>query len=212
VGVAREIGGRSAYVPKAAYDARAGTYGGGRLVRMTFVDDGRRQAAIGEVENALARAGLPVEQIAPLTTLYTALVGHVEVPVRMLIAAAVLLAMIGGLGLASMMSVNVIERTREFGIRKAVGALPSTIVKIVLSESVAIAVLSWLIALVMALPLTATIGSFATEMFGTRLPFTLSWAAALLWLAFAIAIALIASAAPALRASRLIVRQALAYT
>jgi putative ABC transport system permease protein len=130
----------------------------------------------------------------------------------MLIAAAVLLAMIGGLGLASMMSVNVIERTREFGIMKAVGALPSTIVKIVLSESVAIAVLSWLVALVMALPLTATIGSFATVMFGTRLPFTLSWAAALLWLAFVIAIGLIASATPALRASRLIVRQALAYT
>jgi ABC-type antimicrobial peptide transport system permease subunit len=34
----------------------------------------------------------------------------------------------------------------------------------------------------------------------------------LLWLAFVITIALIASATPALRASRLIVRQALAYT
>ena len=130
----------------------------------------------------------------------------------MLIAAAVLLALIGGLGLGSMMAVNVIERTREFGIMKAVGALPSTIVKIVLSESVTIAVLSWVVALVMALPLIAVIGSFATIMFGTRLPFTVSWAAASLWLVLVVAIALAASAAPALRASRLIVRQALSYT
>ena len=48
----------------------------------------------------------------PLGRLYVAMVGHVEVPVRMLIAAAVLLALIGGLGLGSMMAVNVIERTR----------------------------------------------------------------------------------------------------
>ena len=199
-------------MPKAAYDALAGTSGGGRLVRVTFADGASRQAAIAEVEDALAGAGLPVEQSAPLTTLYAALVGHVEVPVRMLIAAAVLLALIGGLGLGSMMAVNVLERTREFGIMKAVGALPSTIVKIVLSESVTIAVLSWVVALVMALPLIAVIGSFATVMFGTRLPFTVSWAAASLWLVLVVAIALAASAAPALRASRLIVRQALSYT
>ena len=42
----------------------------------------------------------------------------------MLVAAAVLLALIGGLGLGSMMTVNVLERTREIGIMKAVGALP----------------------------------------------------------------------------------------
>jgi putative ABC transport system permease protein len=167
---------------------------------------------VAQLENALAAARLPVERTAPLTTLYVALVGHVEVPVRMLIAAAVLLASIGGLGLASMMTVNVLERTRELGIMKAVGALPSTIVKIILWEGVVIAWLSWLLSLVVAAPLIAAIGSIATVMFGTPLPFTMSGIAVGLWLALAVAIALAASAMPAVRASRLIVRHALAYT
>ena len=40
-----------------------------------------------------------IERSAPLTTLYDALLGHVEVPVRMIVAAAVLLAPIGGMAL-----------------------------------------------------------------------------------------------------------------
>ena len=210
VGIMREIGGGGAYVPKQSYDALAGSAGGGRLLRVAFSDSGR-ETGIAAVEAALAKAGLSVERTAPLTMLYAALLGHVEVPVRMLISAAVLLALIGGLGLASMMTVNVLERTREFGIMKAVGALPSTIVRIVIGESVTIAVLSWLIAFVVAVPLIVAIGSFARGMFGTPLPFTVSWIAALLWLAFVVAIALAASAVPASRASRQIVRQALAY-
>lgn len=209
VGVAREIGGNGAYVPKARYDALAGTAGGGRLVRAALAGHGGD--AIAELEKALAGAGLPVERAAPLTMLYAALVGHVEVPVQMLIAAALLLALIGGLGLASMMAVNVLERTRELGIMKAIGALPTTIVRIVIGEGLVVAILGWLMALILALPLTGLIGSLATVMFGSRLPFTLSGMAISLWLAVVIVLALVASAAPAWRASRLIVREALAY-
>ncbi len=211
VGVMREIGGGGAYVPKASYDALAGTSGGGQLLRVAFAE-GRAGASTAQIELTLTEAGLTVERSAPLTMLYAALVGHVEVPVRMMISAAVLTALIGGLGLASMTAVNVVERTREFGIMQAVGASPSTIMKIVLGESVTVAVLSWGIALLLALPLIAAIGSFATGLFGTRLPFTVSWIAASSWLALVVAIALAASALPAIRASRLIVRQALAYT
>ena len=212
VGVAREIGGGGAYVAKTSYDALAGTTAGGRLARVALVDGDGADQSIAELENALAGAGLPVERTAPLTTLYVAIVGHVEVPVRMLIAAAVLLGLIGGLGLASMMTVNVLERTREIGIMKAVGALPSTILKIVVGEAVVVAVLSWLAALIVALPLTGAIGQFAAGMFGSPLPFAISVTGASLWLAILVALALVASAAPARRASTSIVREALAYT
>jgi putative ABC transport system permease protein len=182
------------------------------LARVALVDGDGADQSIAELENALAGAGLPVERTAPLTTLYVAIVGHVEVPVRMLIAAAVLLGLIGGLGLASMMTVNVLERTREIGIMKAVGALPSTILKIVVGEAVVVAVLSWLAALIVALPLTGAIGQFAAGMFGSPLPFAISVTGASLWLAILVALALVASAAPARRASTSIVREALAYT
>jgi ABC-type lipoprotein release transport system permease subunit len=49
-------------------------------------------------------------------------------------------------------------------------------------------------------------------MFGTALPFVVSFMGAGIWLAAVLIIALIASAVPAWSASRLVVRQALTYT
>jgi putative ABC transport system permease protein len=137
--------------------------------------------------------------------------GHVEVPVRMLIAASVLLALIGGLGLASMLTVNVLERTRELGVMRAIGATPLVILKIIVGEGVLTAAMSWLVALLLSLPLTRALDMLAAHMFGAPLPFTISVMAAAMWLGLVLVIAATASAAPALRASRLVVRQALAY-
>jgi putative ABC transport system permease protein len=176
----------------------------------------------GEQTSALFRAAgnlslewstdwIGVERSMPLDRLYVAMVGHVEVPVRMLIGASVLLALIGGLGLASMMTVNVLERTRELGVMRAIGAKPLVILKVIVGEGVLTAAMSWFVALLLSLPLTRAIGLLAARMFGAPLPFTVSLAATTGWLGFVLAIAGIASAAPALRASRLVVRQALAY-
>jgi putative ABC transport system permease protein len=146
----------------------------------------------------------------PLDRLYAAMVGHVEVPVRMLIAASVLLALIGGLGLASMMTVNVLERTRELGVMRAIGATPAIVLKVIVGEGVLTAAVSWFVALLLSLPLTRALGLLAVRMFGAPLPFTVSVVAAAARLGLVLVIAAVASAAPALRASRLVVRQALA--
>ena len=128
------------------------------MVRIRLEPGTDRDQAIETIEAAFNAATLPVERSAPLTMLYEALVGHVEVPVRMIVAAAVLLAAIGGLGLASMMTVNVLERTREIGIMKAIGASQAVVLRIVLGEAVTFAVLSWLVAIVVAGPLVLAIG------------------------------------------------------
>ncbi|MBI4920992.1 MAG: ABC transporter permease [Devosia nanyangense] len=213
VGVVQEIGGGGAYVNKASYDRLAGA-DAGRMARIVLRSDlaGGREAALAAIEAAFAAAGIGIERAVPLDTLYLALVGHVEVPVSMLVSASVLLALIGGLGLASMMTVNVVERTREIGVMKAVGALPGTVVMMIVGEGLFTAVLSWIVALVVALPLIAGIGQFGAAMFGTPLPFVVSIPALAIWFGLVTTIALVASAAPAFRASRLVVREALAYT
>lgn len=213
VGVVREIGGGGAYVNKSSFLKVAGK-DSGQLIRATLLPDvaGGKQAALAQLEAALSAANIQIERAMPVTTLYLALIGHVEVPVTMLISAAVLLALIGGLGLASMMAVNVLERTREIGVMKAVGATPATVLKIIIGEALFVAGLSWAAALVLALPLIALIGLSGTVMFGTTLPFVVSPIGAAIWLASVLLIAVLASAVPAWRAARLVVREALAYT
>ena len=130
----------------------------------------------------------------------------------MLVSASVLLALIGGLGLASMMTVNVVERTREIGVMKAVGAVPSVILRMILAEALTTGLMSWVIAMILALPLIYGIDLMGASMFGSPLPFTVSLPAAAFWLALVAAIALVSSAIPATRAARLVVREALAYT
>jgi putative ABC transport system permease protein len=211
VGVALQVGGNGAYVTSAGYERASGMRGMGGDVLVAAAPGEDRGRVVRAAESALDAAGIGLERGMPLERLHVAMIGHVEVPVAMLIAASVLLALIGGIGLASMMTINVLERTRELGVMKAIGATPRTILTIVSAESVFIAAVSWVFALILALPLIRGIGLLGARMFGAPLPFTVSASGAAGWLGLVLVIALVASAAPALRAARLVVREALAY-
>jgi putative ABC transport system permease protein len=209
VGVVREVGGGGAYVTRAELDTITGGESG-QMLRVQF--DRSRPDALTKFEAALADAGIGVERAFGIETLYQAIVGHVEVPVTMLVSAAVLLAAIGGLGLASMMTIAVVERTREIGVMKAIGAVPGVIVRMIVAEGLFVAGISWIVSIVAALPLILGIDQLGASMFGMPLPFMVSLPAVAIWLGLVVIISLVASAVPARRASLLIVRQALAYT
>jgi putative ABC transport system permease protein len=212
VGVVQEVGGGGGYVSSAGYataTGSTGTGGGIRLIASSRTPE-ERDRVIRAAERALDEAGIGIGRSMPLDRLYTAMVGHIEVPAQMLIAAALLLVLLGGLGVASMMTINVLERTREIGVMKAIGAAPATVVKIIAGESLFIGAVSWILAVAISLPLTRALG-LAGRHLGVSLPFAVSITAAAIWLGLVVLIAVAASAAPASRAARLVVREALAY-
>jgi putative ABC transport system permease protein len=67
---------------------------------------------------------------------------------------------VGGIGIMNIMLVSVTERTREIGLRKAVGATPTNITIQFLSEAILISVTGGLIGIALAYGLTLAVQSF----------------------------------------------------
>lgn len=125
---------------------------------------------------------------------------------------ALLLAVVGGLGLTGLMSLNVLERRREIGVLRAVGASNSAVLSIVMVEGVFIGFISWVLASIVAVPLSAIFSYFVGVGFlDMPLTNTLSLNGFGLWFVIAVVIAAVASFLPAWHASSLTVRDVLAY-
>jgi putative ABC transport system permease protein len=100
---------------------------------------------------------------------------------------------VGGIGVMNIMYVSVVERTREIGIRKAIGARRRTILIQFLLEAATICLAGGVLALILAYPLTLLIGR--------ALPATLSWPVAGLALGVSVVTGLVAGFLPARRAA-----------
>ncbi|VAX35012.1 hypothetical protein MNBD_UNCLBAC01-1776 [hydrothermal vent metagenome] len=215
VGIVEEIGSSAAaYVTDSAFDTISHTFGDARMIRLEtqLSDPAAREALIRKIDKALQQANISVEKAVPLSLLKTSMGEHVIVLIATLILAAVLLAIIGLLGLMSTMSMNVLERTRELGIIKVSGATPSVISKIIVNEGVFIAITSWVLALILSLPLSLALGAFLGEMsFKTPLGLNISWFAVFLWLVLVIVMSSFASFLPGRSASKMAVHEAISY-
>jgi ABC-type antimicrobial peptide transport system permease subunit len=131
--------------------------------------------------------------------------------VFLLIAAAVV-GTVGGLGLVTSTSLNVLDRRRELGVLRAIGAAPATVAAIVVIEAVAIAVLSAAIAEAAAWVITTALGRlFAVAIFRGRFELRFPPSGPVGWLAMAVLLSAIASLVPAINASRCSVREAVTY-
>jgi putative ABC transport system permease protein len=125
---------------------------------------------------------------------------------------AVLFAVVGGLGLMGTMSINVIERTREIGVMRALGAPTRSVAQVFIVESVAIGMISWLLGTALAVPLSKIMSdAVGIPLMGTPITFRFSMAGVGLWLVVVVLLSVAASFIPARNASRLTVREVLAY-
>lgn len=135
-----------------------------------------------------------------------------DVLVYFMLGMAALIAIVGGLGLMGTMSINVLERTREIGVIRAIGASSMDIQSIVIVEGIAIGLIAWIISIVLSIPITGVLTyGVGMAVFTTPMTPVFGLTGILAWLLFTLVLAAIASAVPARRASRLTVRDTLAY-
>jgi putative ABC transport system permease protein len=148
---------------------------------------------------------------AGLASLDTAL-ESLDILVTFLLIMALLTASVGSMGLAGTMGMNVLERTREIGIMRSIGAVDSIIMRTIIAEGVVIGLLSFGIAIILSVPFTyllSTIVSLAVFETPIQVVFTLTGYA--IWLALVLVLSAIASILPARNAARLTIREVLAY-
>jgi len=132
--------------------------------------------------------------------------------VSFLLVMATLLAVVGGLGLSGMLSINVIERSREIGVLRAIGARDREVTKLVLVEGLLVVAIGCALAAPLGLLVGRALSDAVGNLFlGAPLAYSYSTTGLLLWLGLALVLALAASALPARRAMRLRVRDVLAY-
>lgn len=129
-----------------------------------------------------------------------------------LIVMSAIVGSVGALGLITTMSLNILERRREMGVLRAIGATPRVVWFIVVVEGLVIGVLSWTIAALLAWPVSKALGdALVRAMLKGGLDFTFEPLGLLIWLIVSISVSAAGSFIPAWKASRTTVREALAY-
>ncbi|MCK6625783.1 MAG: FtsX-like permease family protein [Anaerolineae bacterium] len=164
------------------------------------------------LEARFEHIGFDVGATAKVAEERSEVVAIFEVIVVLLLIMAVLIAVIGGLGLMGTMSINVLERTREIGVMRAIGAPNGAVRRVFIIEGIIIGVLSWLVGAVLAYPISKFLSDLVGQQFlSAPLDYTFSINGVLLWLVVVVVLSAVASFLPAWNASRLTVREVLAY-
>ena len=116
----------------------------------------------------------------------------------LLIAIAAVSLLVGSIGIMNMMLVSVVERTREIGVRKAVGAKEKVIIIQFLSESVLISFIGSMIGLILGVGLSQGVGRFILHY---NVPFSI-WPV-VLSVSVAVIVGLASGVMPAIKAAKL---------
>ncbi|HJQ21067.1 MAG TPA: ABC transporter permease [Gemmatimonadaceae bacterium] len=156
------------------------------------------RAALNQVD-----ADIPMSGITTLDALVDASLGQRKLSTLLLGAFSAIALLIAAIGIYGIMAQSVTQRTRELGIRMALGAARGRVLGLVMSQGLALALIGIAMGLVSAFALTRLLANQLFEVKTTD-PTTFVVVAALL-----ASVALLATLIPALRATRVDPVQAL---
>ena len=129
-----------------------------------------------------------------------------------LLIMATLTALVGSIGLTGMMSINVLERTREIGVMRTIGAVDRVIMQSVIIEGLVIGLITWVLAIGLSFPISAVLlDIIGKAILGSPMNLNFTPLGILLWLAVVIVLSIFASIIPARNAARLTINEVLAY-
>jgi len=171
-----------------------------------------QDAKAEELDKVLREKGYKVRVAeAGRASLDTA-VESLDTLVVFLLIMAVLTAIVGAMGLTGTMGMNVLERTREIGIMRAIGADDRAVMRTVIGEGFVIGVISFLLAIVLSIPFTYLLSTIVSlAVFETPIDVVFTFLGYAIWLALVLILSVLGSILPARNAANLTIREVLAY-
>lgn len=211
VGVVEEVAEPTMYSTLATLDALLGKPGLAGTLRVV-TRNGAQERVAADIERVLVDNGWFPIFFMTRATVRQAMTDHFLILLVVLTAAASASVVVGVLALATSMGMGVIERSREIGVLRAIGATPSAVLRIVLTEGIAVAAASALLAVALSIPFSLLVGHLVGKHgVHVAVPLVISpWAVAL-WAGLAALVAALACIWPVLAAGRLSVRDVLAH-
>jgi putative ABC transport system permease protein len=202
------------FVPLETLARETGNVNRGRLLMTTSEQQGveGQQALIDSLRDTYAAHRIEASYFESAEEIQEQNRTQFNIITYLLLTMAILAAVVGSLGLMGAMSINVVERGREIGVMRSIGATSPAIAGIFVVEGTLVGVLSWLLAAPLSYPgalaFSQLVGNVLMKM---PLDFSYSTASMTLWLGIVIVLSALASLWPALRATKVSVREALAY-
>ncbi len=171
------------------------------------------QNALGEkLQERFRNAGISRSNSVTRSSFFSEFTEVFNIILFVLLLMAGLLALVGSLGLSGTLGINIMERMREIGVLRAVGAANQALVKIVLTESLVVSLVSWFMGALTSLissPILAAVVIYVV--LETQMSFRYSLTGLVIWFGVILIIGVFASLLPARRAALLQVREVLDY-
>jgi putative ABC transport system permease protein len=139
------------------------------------------------------------------------ILGQFGVIITLLAVVAVIIGLVGAIALSGALSLNVLERRREIGVMRAIGASSGTIARLFIGEGLILGWLSWLIALPLSIPAARLMTQTLGQALQSNLVYKYTPTGAIYWLTIITVLSILASLLPARGAMRVSVRESLAY-
>lgn len=216
VGISREFDAAKIYIDEAQYDALVNPEH--RINSLMFVANDRGYAQIVRLKQAIERraesSDLDIFYIMSQAERAKIIFDHLNVILRLFTLLSSLVLIIGALGMAAATGANILERAREIGVMRAIGATPKKIYRMFEAEGAVVSSMGILIGLLLSLPLSL----YAAKFFGklilghdVSLRFAFSHSGFAITLLVTLVFGWLASRIPARKAVSISNREALSY-
>lgn len=219
VGFYQLVGNSAGFIAYTSYESVAGLLGQSnqantfRIVSTQTGLSEAQQRDLGQtIEDRLRQNGIRIAELQAGEEISTTASDGFAILTAFLLFLAGLTALVGSIGLAGTMSMNVLERTREIGVMRSIGATDAILIRMIISEGLLIGLLSWLFGALLAFPISKALSDAITlAIFGSTSTFGATPTGFLVWLVAVIVLSILASVLPARSAARLTIREVLAY-